>query len=85
MDDAENLNRRDRVQLDADGYEPVEVWTRKQRGKPFWEEVLAEASEIARGEDEADLNLFMEFNWRDMCRLIEEQEEAQQSETDAAR
>ena len=63
----------ERAELRARGYRPVEAWVRP-RDDAFWNEVLAEAREIAQAEDEADLDLFIEASARETFRLIDELE-----------
>jgi Protein of unknown function (DUF3018) len=67
------LTDAERAELRARGYRPVEVWLRR-RDAAFWDEVLAEAREIAGAEDEADLDLFIEDSARETFRLIDEME-----------
>jgi hypothetical protein len=67
------LTSTERAELRAHGYRPVQAWVRL-RDDAFWDEVLAEAKEIARAEDEADLDLFIEQSARDTFRLIDEME-----------
>jgi hypothetical protein len=67
------LTESQRAELRARGYRPVQTWVRP-RDDAFWAEVLAEAQEIGRAEDEADLDLFIEQSARDTFRLIDEME-----------
>jgi hypothetical protein len=68
------LTETERAELRARGYRPVQTWVRT-RDDAFWAEVLAEAREIGRAEDEADLDLFIEQSARDTFRLIDEMEQ----------
>lgn len=70
---ARKLTEAERTELQARGYRPVEAWVRP-RDEAFWDEVLDEAAEIGRAEDEADLDLFIEAAAQDTFRLIDEME-----------
>jgi len=67
------LTESARAELRARGFRPAQIWIRP-RDEAFWEETLAEAREIARAEDEADLDLFIEVSARETFRLINEME-----------
>ena len=67
------LTESERAELRERGYRPARVWLR-QRDDAFWREVLEEAREIGRAEDEADLDLFIEGAAQDTFRLIDEME-----------
>ena len=67
------LTESERAELRARGYRPAQTWVRP-RDDAFWEEVLAEACEIAQAEDEADLDLFIEESARDTFRLVDQME-----------
>ena len=70
----QKLTDSERADLRARGYRPVEAWVRP-RDDAFWREVLDEAEEIGRAEDEADLDLFIEAAAQDTFRLIDEMEQ----------
>ena len=73
MNALHKLTEVERAELRARGYRPVQAWIRP-RDDAFWQEVLAEAREIAQAEDEADFDLFIEANTLDTFRLIDEME-----------
>lgn len=74
MDQRYEVSSEEEDQLEADGYTPVKVWVK--RSENFWSGVLDEAKEIARAEDEADLQIAMDANLAEMIELIEEEERA---------
>ena len=69
----QELSEKERTELRERGYRPARVWLRR-RDEVFWREVLDEAAEIGRAEDEADLDLFIEAAAQDTFRLIDKME-----------
>ena len=76
MSRPQELTDEERTDLRERGYRPARVWLRR-RDEVFWREVLEEAAEIGRAEDEADLDLFIEAAAQDTFRLIDEMDQQQ--------
>ena len=72
IDDSARIEGPERERLQAEGYEPVEVWVRSET--KFWDDVLVEAKTIARAEDDAEFGLFSDEILREQIDLMEEQE-----------